>query len=59
MNKNDQPSLDIPIIHHSVCERFSNVTSYRPYALRNKKFFVMQEDGTVDENPKFIGVAGL
>jgi uncharacterized protein (DUF2235 family) len=59
VNKNDQPSLDIPIIHHSVCERFSNVTSYRPYALRNKKFFVMQEDGTVDENPKFIGVAGL
>jgi uncharacterized protein (DUF2235 family) len=62
VNKNDQPSLDnldIPIIHHSVCERFSNVTSYRPYALRNKKFFVMQKNGTVDENPEFIGVAGL
>jgi hypothetical protein len=62
VNKKDQPSLDnldIPIIHHSVCERFSNVASYRPYDLQNKKFFVMQKNGTVDENPEFIGVAGL
>ncbi|SIT05188.1 T6SS phospholipase effector Tle1-like catalytic domain-containing protein [Neptunomonas antarctica] len=59
VNENDQPSLGTPIIHHSVCERFDKVTSYRPYALRDKKFFVMNENGSIDENPEFIGVSGL
>jgi len=39
VNINDQRSLDTPIIHHSVCDRFKEVTSYRPYALRDKKFY--------------------
>lgn len=60
VNKKDQPSLeDTPIIHHSVCDRFEKVTSYRPYALRDKKFFVMKIDGTIDEDPEFVGVSGL
>lgn len=59
VNENDQPSLDIPIIHHSVCKRFKTVTSYRPYAIRDKKFYVMQSGGTIDQNPNFIGVSGL
>lgn len=59
VNENDQPSPDTPIIHHSVCERFNNVTSYRPYALRNKTFFVMNADRTIDKNPEFVGVSGL
>jgi uncharacterized protein (DUF2235 family) len=37
VNVNDHPSTEIPTIHHSVCDRFREVTSYRPYALRDKK----------------------
>ena len=59
VNENDQPSLNTPIIHHSVCDRFEKVASYRPYALRGKKFFVMKNNGTIDKNSEFIGVSGL
>lgn len=59
INVNDQPSSDIPIIHHSVCDRFKEVTSYRPYALRDKKYFVMKKDGTVDKDFIFMGVSSL
>lgn len=59
VNKDDQPSSGVPIIHHSVCDRFKTVTTYRPYALRNRNFFVMQGDGAVDENTQFIGVSEL
>ena len=59
VNENDLPSNDIPIIHYSVCDRFLKVTAYRPYALRNQKFFIMKEDGTVDRNSTFMGVSSL
>jgi uncharacterized protein (DUF2235 family) len=53
VNKNDQPSSEAPIIHHSVCERFNKVASYRPYALRDTKFFVMKNNRTIEENSEF------
>ena len=59
VNENDQPSSDAPIIHHSVCERFKKVASYRPYALRGKTFYVMKKDGTIDKKREIIGVGGL
>ncbi len=59
VNKKDLPSADIPTIHHSVCDRFKAVTSYRPYALRDRNFFVMKSDGVVDESVQFIGVSDL
>jgi uncharacterized protein (DUF2235 family) len=59
VNHDDMPSDVIPIIHQSVCDRFNQVTSYRPYALRNRPFFVMKYDGTIDKNPKLKGVSGL
>jgi len=59
INVNDLPSSHIPIIHHSVCDRFNKVTSYRPYALRDRKYFIMKKDGTIDKNVKFMGVSSL
>ena len=59
INENDLPSSVIPIIHHSVCDRFKEITSYRPYALRDKEYFVMNKDGTVDKNKVFKGVSDL
>ena len=60
VNVNDQPSSsEIPIIHHSVCDRFKKVTSYRPYALRDRTYYVMKDDGTVDTNSIFLGVSSL
>ena len=34
---------DTPIVHHTVLERFREVTGYRPVALRNVEYKVMQE----------------
>jgi len=60
VNENDMPSkIHTPIIHQSVCDRFSQVTAYRPYALRNREFFIMKSDGVIDKSPKFKGVSGL
>ena len=59
VNTNDHPSSHTPIIHHSVCNRFNDVTSYRPYAMRDKKFFVMKDNRTIDNNAEFVGVSGL
>jgi len=59
VNENDLPSAGIPIIHHSVCERFNKVTSYRPYALRDKQFFVMDTQMNVDKKHSYMGVAEL
>ncbi len=59
INENDQPSSMIPIIHHSVCDRFNEITSYRPYALRDREYYVMKKDGTVDEKIKHKGVSCL
>jgi len=47
VNINDVKSKHIPIIHHTVVERFNQVTDYRPYALRNIRFKVMSENGKI------------
>jgi uncharacterized protein (DUF2235 family) len=58
INVDDHPSkADIPIIHHTVSDRFHKVTDYRPYALRDVKFYIMDKEGNVGEELK--GVANL
>lgn len=65
VNVDDKESPDgLPIIHHTVCERFETVAGYRPYALRNMKYCVMDKNGNVikDEHGhpnKKTGVAAL
>jgi len=50
VNVNDNKSDEIiPIIHHTVSERFHKITEYRPYALRDARYRIMQEDGTCSE----------
>lgn len=50
VNENDSPSdSQIPLIHHTVLKRFKDVVSYRPYALRDRKFKVINENGNIDE----------
>lgn len=59
VNVDDNPSQDIaPIIHHTVCERFAKVASYRPSALRDRNFKVMDEAGNVSE-AVYHGIHGL
>ena len=59
VSENDRTSQShLPIIHHSVCERFKTITGYRPYALRDTKFRVMQKGGTVVK-AKYRGIKGL
>ena len=42
VNVNDSPSSErIPIVHHTVKARFKQVAAYRPYALRNTKFRII------------------
>ena len=56
---NDRPSkneLDLPILHHSVKERFFAVPDYRPSALRGLKFKLLQADGETEE---VCGISGL
>ena len=59
VNVNDHPSEHIPIIHHTVSERFHTVTQYRPYALRNVTFNTMDESGHIDVNKNHVGITGL
>lgn len=47
VNVNDVKSNHIPIIHHSVAERFTLVCGYRPYALRNLHFRIINEQGVI------------
>ena len=49
---------EIPIIHHSVRDRFNAVASYRPYALRCREFKIINEDRTVSKKV-FDGVSSL
>ncbi len=59
VNKNDSPSsTEVPIVHHTVLERFKKVASYRPYALRGREFKVIGEDGVVSDT-QYIGVSGI
>ena len=54
---NDVPSKEIPIVHHTVIERFNKVAEYRPYALRNKRFSVLMPDGT--QSDTVTGIEGM
>jgi len=47
VNVNDVNSDYVPIIHHSVQERFNQVSDYRPYSLRNLNFKIMDKDGVI------------
>lgn len=49
VNVNDVVSTHTAIIHQSVVERFKRVTDYRPYALRNVNFRVMNELGELSD----------
>ena len=57
----DEPSQDpddLPIIHHSVSQRFKLVSGYRPHSLRGLKFRLMLPDESV--SGEYIrGVGGL
>ena len=46
VDDNESPN-DLPIVHHTVCDRFKKVTGYRPHALRNARYKVMDEKGKV------------
>lgn len=61
VNRKDAPSTlerDVPVIHHSVRERFYSASSYRPVALRNQRYRIMNPEGEV-ENELRLGVEGL
>jgi hypothetical protein len=50
VNEDDMPTIDKnkhPIIHHSVVERFKQVSAYRPYALRGVTYRVLNADGSL------------
>ncbi len=57
VNVKDQPSNDIPVVHHSVVERFHSTPDYRPYALRNVKFRVLGQKGELSD--PIVGIEGL
>ena len=57
----DRPSGDpgdTPIVHHSVGERFSQVSGYRPNALRGLRFRLLMPDGRVSREV-IEGISGL
>lgn len=61
INVNDTPSSaddDVPVIHHSVQERFRVAANYRPVSLRNLRYRIMDADGVV-ENKIRLGVEDL
>ena len=59
VNVDDKESPnDLPIVHHTVCDRFNKVTGYRPHALRNARYRVMDKEGKVKEGER-TGVADL
>ena len=54
----DKPSSELlPVIHHTVCDRFNKVIGYRPPALRNREYRVMDKDENIG-SPR-LGIAGL
>ena len=54
--KNDRPSNEIPLIHHTVQNRFQQVAGYRPSALRGLPFNLLLANG---ERKPIQGIAGL
>lgn len=58
VNVKDVTSEYTPIIHHSVVERFKLKTGYRPYALRNARFCIMDKQGETSEVHQGINSLG-
>lgn len=55
ININDYPTDEYaPIIHYTVIERFNAVSEYRPYALRDVSFKVLNKDGSLSSLCKGI-----
>ena len=55
VNENDLPTQrSVPIIHHTVSQRFHKVTAYRPYALRDTAFSIVDADGKVGKEIKGV-----
>lgn len=60
VNDNDLPTTDpgkLPIVHHSVAERFSKATDYRPFALRDVQYRVELANGRLSKPT--LGISGL
>ena len=57
VNDNDRPGKALPIVHHSVKERFDKVSGYRPPALRGLEFRLLLPDGSSSEELR--GISGL
>lgn len=57
----DEPSKDpddLPVIHHSVSQRFKQVSGYRPHSLRGLRFKLLLPDGSVS-GQSIRGIGGL
>ena len=59
VNDEDAPSRygTVPVLHHSVADRFAAVPSYRPPALRGLVFRLLSDDGETSRTTR--GVSGL
>ncbi|WP_159818935.1 phospholipase effector Tle1 domain-containing protein [Colwellia sp. 20A7] len=58
VNVDDVKSPRIPIIHHTVVERFHLVSGYRPYSLRDLNFKIINEKGKVGKVQQGISSLG-
>lgn len=57
----DEPSRepdDVPVVHHSVSQRFKQVSGYRPHSLRGLKFRLLLPSGNISEET-ISGIGGL
>lgn len=57
VNVKEKPSNYQPLIHHSVAQRFIQVAEYRPLALRNIQYALLNENGDIQSD--FHGVYAL
>ena len=57
VNVNEQPSEFLPLVHWTVAKRFNQVVEYRPHALRNTRYAVLDEEGNTHSN--LLGVYAL
>jgi hypothetical protein len=57
INVDELPSQYLPIIHSSVAQRFQQLVEYRPYALRNVNYQLLDEQGSLSE--ECYGISGL
>jgi len=49
VNVEDVKSKHLPIIHHTVAERFTLVSDYRPYAMRDLDFKIINAQGVIGD----------